>query len=151
MGEAIFARAVRAKEATTAAHYMTIAHHLNPWDQLIFSRSIDARMAAASTSEVYVQIVAECEREAEDNLRHHPADSYASEIAGRMVLMAAMVGLPKNPEHAMEYFEQAQRLAPTYPEIMQRRISLANALGDSEAAKHAKMDLRKAMVWECGT
>jgi hypothetical protein len=146
LGEFHFARAAyigRTDKADrgSVARELRSAYLAAPWDQKMVAMHLESLMGT-TTPEMAKADMEYCLLTARKNLRQHPNDSHASEIAGKSVLMAYMMGMDENPSEAGDHFERAEELAPTFPGILSRRIAFARALGDRRTEYKTRLQLQ---------
>jgi O-antigen ligase len=141
IGDYHYARGLRAGDALTRADEMNRAAQADPWEPKITASQLDS--AAAVTADPAV--TAACVSIARELVARHPRDSSAHEILGLAILRSG-----GSFEEAAAEYDEAQRLAPTFPLLMLRRRALAAAMGQGWRLEAAEGDLARLRAWERG-
>lgn len=140
-----YARAgvVKNDPALSAMEFQRAAQ-LNPWEMFYSCRQVDSlvrlipfmpleqrRLLALAGRDLAAAAVA-----------RHPMDSYAHELLGKQILIAHMAGYRDiDPRVALESFNRAQELAPTFEILMWRRRATAKEIGDDDQVEYANSDI----------
>ena len=129
--------------ATQAMEFQEAAR-LNPFEMFYTCRQIDSLMGLIPRMPVEQRShLALAGRDlAVMALRRHPMDSYAHELMGKQIIIGHMAGYRDvDPREAMNAFNRAQELAPTFEALMWRRLATANGLKDGEQIWRANQDI----------
>jgi O-antigen ligase len=140
-GDYHYARGLRSTDAMTRADQFNRAAQADPWEPKITAAQLDS--AAAVTKDPAV--AAACVSIARELVARHPLDSSAHEILGLAMLRAG-----GSLEDAAAEYDEAQRLAPTFPLLMLRRRALAAFMGQGWRLQAAESDLARVRAWERG-
>jgi O-antigen ligase len=141
VGDYHYARGLRSRDALTRADQMNRAAQADPWEPKITAAQLDSAAAVSSDPAV----AAACVSIARELVQRHPHDSSAHEILGLALLRAG-----GSAEEAAAEYEEAQRLAPTFPLLMLRRRALAAFMGQGWRLEQAEGDLARVRAWERG-
>jgi hypothetical protein len=141
VGDYHYARGLRSTDAMARADQMNRAAQADPWEPKITAAQLDS--AAAVTQDP--SVASACVSIARELVARHPLDSSAHEILGLAILRAG-----GSLEAAAAEYDEAQRLAPTFPLLMLRRRALAAFMGQGWRLKTAESDLARVRAWERG-
>lgn len=141
-----YARAAAAKgDAALSAMEFQEAARLNPWEMFYACRQVDSLMSLIPRMPGVGdrRALALAGRQlAATAVERHPNDSYAHELYGKQILIAHMAGYRDvEPKTALDAFNRAQELAPTFELLMLRRLNAARVMGELEQVKYATRDL----------
>lgn len=120
------------------------AAQLNPWEMFYSCRQVDSlmRLIPYMPLEQRKPLAIAGRKLAQDAVMRHPDDSYAHELLGKQILIGYMAGYRDiNPREALEAFNRAQELAPTFEKLMWRRRNTAEQLGDVDQVSFADKDI----------
>jgi len=140
-----YAKGHRTKDAFDRAAAYSRAAELNPWEVHYLGRQLDAIVALMRqvAPEDRTKLAQVCLEFAAQGAELHPNDSFAHEMVGRQIMVAAALGMPSDFAAAMRHYRRAQELAPTWPGVMVRRRSLAMVIGDKSERRRAENDLAR--------
>ncbi len=153
IGDWQFMRAVKQRNfPMDVAVYLDRAAWWNPWETMISARRLYAIVMLANSMQRKdaVWLLDGCHKDAIKLLARHPRDSFAWEIYGKTILNSIQAGNPGDIGEAVRAFDEAQKLAPTFPPLMRRRFSVARYLGDRAGMRRAKANLHQADAWMRG-
>ncbi len=142
-----YARAAAAKgdPARSAMEFQTAAV-LNPWEMFYACRQVDAlmRLIPYMPLEQRRSLALAGRQLAVAAVARHPMDSYAHELLGKQILIGHMAGYRDiEPLAALEAFNRAQELAPTFEVLMWRRRNAAQVLGEDDEVEFANWDIEQ--------
>lgn len=142
------AAARQAKDRYGAAVEFNRAAQLNPWEAIytvMQLKTLHELIPIAAAGQAQQMAIAGLKL-AGAALARHPMDSYAHEHFGNAVLVAYVNGLKVDPREALQRFNRAQELAPTFEVLMWRRRKAAQALGDDGQVGRADVDINNLRV-----
>jgi|CXWL01.1.fsa_nt_gi hypothetical protein len=120
------------------------AAELNPWEMFYSCRQVDSlmRLIPYMPLEQRRPLALAGRQLAVDAVARHPEDSYAHELLGKQILVGYIAGYRDiSPRIALESFNRAQELAPTFEILMWRRRNTAEQLGDADQVSFADKDI----------
>ncbi len=140
-----YARAgvARGDPALSAMEFQRAAE-LNPWEMFYSCRQVDSlmRLIPRMPLEQRRPLALAGRDLAVRAVERHPMDSYAHELLGKQILIGYVAGYRDvDPRRALEAFDRAQQLAPTFEVLMWRRRNTARELGDAAEVRLADKDI----------